>query len=84
MSDVEVKGCTPNNFMSRADSHIVGGDDSSAGFSGGDGDDLPHEKGEAGGEAGFNLKVIMVAWRKRHAVAQATPSIYGRGKIVQT
>jgi hypothetical protein len=58
ISEVEVSGWAPKSFMSRAESHEVGGEGSEAGSSGGEGGRrLSQEKGEAGSD-GLSLRGI--------------------------
>lgn len=57
------RGSAPNVFMSRAESHAVGGDGSSfdALCAGGVCGETSHENGEAGGEElGLSLRAIVV------------------------
>lgn len=67
MPTVELNGDAPNTFMSRAESHCVGGDGAFAALAwGSDGCGesgcLSHEKGDAGSgdELALNLSVIVV------------------------
>ena len=58
MSEVDVSGRAPKIFMSRAESHDVGGEGKVLSeVVGGEG--TSHEKGEAGGGEGLSLRVMV-------------------------
>jgi hypothetical protein len=54
MSEVDVRGRTPNNLISRAVSHEVGGDGRGDG-----GESISHDTNGSSGLEGFSLKVIV-------------------------
>lgn len=56
ISDVEVRGCEPNIFMSRAGSHEVGGEEGASTVDKGEG--ISQEKGAGGLGDGLSLRVI--------------------------
>jgi len=58
ISDVEVRGWAPNTFISRAGSHVVGGE--GGGSEEEEGDDMSHVKGEVGAGDGLSFMVIKV------------------------
>ena len=60
MSEVAVSDCTPNIFMSLAERLAAGGDGRRAALECGDGGASSQEKGEAGGDDGLSLRVIIV------------------------
>jgi len=64
MSEVDVSGRAPKIFMSRAESHDVGGEGRVLSeVVGGEG--TSQEKGEVGGGEGFSLRVMVrVAWAR--------------------
>ena len=59
MSEVDVRGRTPNNLISRAVSHEVGGDGRDEICRAGGGESTSHDTNGSSGLAGFSLRDIV-------------------------
>ena len=59
MSEVDVRGRTPNNLISRAVSHEVGGDGSDEIWRVGGGESTSHDMNGSSGLEGLSLRVIV-------------------------
>lgn len=69
MSEVDDRGCGPNNFMSRAESHDVGGEGSEVcSDGGGDGSRASQEKWEGEQPGCLSLRTIRVVVKERDRV----------------
>ena len=59
MSEVDVRGRTPNNFISRAVSHEVGGEGRGEMWKVDGGESISHDTNGSNGLEGFSLRVIV-------------------------
>ena len=72
MSEIDVRGRTPNNFISRAVSHEVGGDGRDEICRAGEGESTSHDTNGSSGLAGFNLRVIVTVTNIARITLQST------------